>query len=435
MNVGFVIEPAKAIGITLFFVYAMKGSLTREMKGKYSGPFYIFFVYTIFITLLNIPIWPEDPSQVQGFFYSKWMRGPVQIFQVMIGLSIIVLILRSVRSIADTELALRVTIYAMIAICLYGLYIWFAQRYGLPYNTINRAGESGGKNIISAIVGGERVARAYSLTGEPKSLASNAVLLIALVFFSLNKWQGRYSVPKLTAVVAALGLVTLFLTYSTAGFVILALVFFAATLSSVWLPPMRKSLPLQCSFFGLLILAAYFYYGNELAPMISEVFSSRVSERLGGEGLFTYAEASMLSYFKDWPPHILFGVGLGGSAFYIRLYDIYSYSGNIAAPRGLVGFISDRGIIGLSLFLYAYASALKPIAKRARLHDEKAIIYARIYIFAIVALILIFTSARWYFQWFTIGILLASAQLAHNDLKLHWVKNYRTNKNRFKIHR
>ena len=186
-NVGIELTPAKLIGLLyLGFIILNPGHLS-QLKNKYFLPFISYYIYTIYLTLGMAIFWPDHSVAAQNFMYGNTMRGFVQIFQVLMGLAIVAVMmsgLTSAYSLFKVQVALLLT---MIFISIYGIYVWFAQRAGLPFNPLIRQGGLGGVELGRVIhhkIDGVYVMRAYSLTGEPKSLASNTCLGVVLTYFT-----------------------------------------------------------------------------------------------------------------------------------------------------------------------------------------------------------------------------------------------------------
>lgn len=418
-NVGVVLSPAKLIGI-MALVYVIVWRDAQAVFGNhYIVPFILFIVYGVCITLLMSIAWPDISVEQQGFFYSSSMRGLVQIFQQLMGISIVFLLVSRVIH-PITLYRVQVVMLAVSAlICIYGLYVWYAQQVGLPFNPITRQGGTGSQldHVIYSLVDGQVLVRAYSLTGEPKALAIFCCMGIVLSHFTVGRNWCLFRGTAGGAVLTGLFLITLYLTLSTAGYLILPILLATAAYLYFVTGLLSGGVAIRLVTFVVLAVGlATMMAGSPISEKLVPVLETRVSERLETQGLFTYAETSILRLWSDRPELLVTGVGLGGSSFYVRLYDASSYAGFTAAPRGIIGFVSDQGIIGLALFLFAFAQAARPIMAAARLPGPYRQVYAGILVVCAAKLVLLMTYSLWYVQWLTIGLLVASARLAEQEL-------------------
>jgi O-antigen ligase len=100
---------------------------------------------------------------------------------------------------------------------------------------------------------------------------------------------------------------------------------------------------------------------------------------------------------------LLSGMGLGGSSFYLREYTD-KYSGFTAAPRGVIGLLADRGIVGFLLLVVplgmTFAGLLGTVRGRP---DRQLLIPSAIYITH--GIIQWFTTTHWHLPWVVVGTL------------------------------
>lgn len=417
---GFVLSPAKLMGLVfLGFVLSVPKYLF-VFKNKYLKSFLSYYVYTFFLTLFMSIFWPSNDAEFQSFLYSSTMRGMVQITQTFMGLAIIIMVISSMTSV-NALYRMQVTLLvSMTLLCVYGIYVWLAQRMGLPFTPITRiGGELTTLNqLISTTIDGKMVIRAYSLSGEPKGLAVDACLGIILSYFTLAYRDTMFQRFGGQTSLIFLFLVTLYLTYSTAGYLILPIIFLSCLIVQWYVGIPSRKLFLHISILAAGTILASFLFEIDVGGKISAMLQERVEERIGDEGIFTYAEDAIIKFWSDRPELMLSGVGLGGSAFYIREYDIESYSGFIAAPRGIFGFIGDRGLIGLGLFYLALARCAQVMVTAVRLRSPNQYVYSGTLIICLVSGILLLTKSGWYLQWLAVGLACAGATLAEKEIRM-----------------
>lgn len=417
-NMGLVLSPAKLMSLMFLIHILMKPRKLSYLRNVHLRRFIRYYTYTVFLTLLMAIFWPDYNPVSQGFFYGNTMRGFVQIFQVVLGLAIVIVIISGLKFIYLLYRVQLTLLGSMTAIAFYGIYVWFAQNLGLPFNSITRQGGlTGGysDHVISTVIGGVQKIRAYSFTGEPKALAVNACFGIVLSLFTpANKTRIRSGI-KWKIVLIPLFLITLYLTYSTAGYLILPMILIAALTILTITDKLTHRLALNFGLVFLLGAGIMLVKQDSITTELTETFDHRIQFRLEDQGFFTYAEESMALFWSDNPLFCLTGVGLGGSSFYVREYDTLSYSGYLAAPRGIIGFIGDKGIIGLWLFFMALFKTAKIIYRAASSSSPHRQVYRGILIVCTVNFILMLTYSLWYVEWLTVGLACASATIAEKE--------------------
>lgn len=421
-NIGIVLTPAKLIGLVFLGFILLNPKYISYLSNRYFGNFLAYYVYTINLTLIMALFWPEQTVEAQGFYYGNTMRGIVQIAQVIMGLAIVIMMISGLTSAHSLFRAQFALLLSMTLISIYGLYVWFAQRTGLPFNPIIR---QGGLNpelnrVIATYVDGVRMVRAYSVTGEPKVLAVNASFGVILTYFTAANRSRLFGGLRGQLVLIPLFLVTLYLTLSTAGYLILPMVLLVALMSTVSVGQLSQRTVSRLVVFGIVALLAAFFSGYDLPGLVDKVttiLEDRVESRIGADGLFTFAEAAMVKFWTDSPFFVLTGVGLGGSSFYIRLYDTESYAGFVGAPRGIIGFIGDRGLIGLLLFGSALFKTSKVLVAAATSKSPNKTIYAGVLVICLVNGVFLLTYSLWYAEWLTVGLACSAATLAEREVR------------------
>jgi hypothetical protein len=169
---------------------------------------------------------------------------------------------------------------------------------------------------------------------------------------------------------------------------------------------------------AIILIPVTYFSGYDIVKSVSSIFETRVETRLDSDGMFTYAESSIVKFWEDQPYFAITGVGLGGSTFYVREYDTASYFGYIAAPRGIIGFVSDRGIVGLLLFLSALIKASRPLFAVAASKSPNRQVYRGILVICSVSTVMMFTAGQWHDEWLTVGLICAGAALANREMHM-----------------
>jgi len=423
---GLVLTPAKLLGLIFLGVLFFKPGLIKISKNKYFSNFKYYYIYTIYLTIIMSLFWPEFNASSQNFLYGNTMRGLVQIFQTFMGLAIIIVLMNSLTTIHSLFRVQVVMLLSMVSVSIYGLYVWFAQRSGLPFNPITRQGGTASKdyNAVQTIIDGVQVVRAYSITGEPKLLAVNACFGVILTYFTRAHQIRFLKGIKGEIFLMVLFLVTLYLTFSTAGYIILPIVIFVAIAVQFMVGQLNGDMIGRVLAFFVLMMIAAFLADIDIIGKIVSLFEDRVETRINESGIFTFAEAAMVNFWEDNPVYTISGTGLGGSSFYVRVYNTGAYEGYTAAPRGIVGFIGDKGVIGLLLFLLAVYKSTIPLMIASRSNSPNRAIFAGILIICLVNVVLMFTFSYWGSEWLTVALLCSGATLAERETHMRKVAAY-----------
>lgn len=408
-SIGFVLTPAKLLGLIAFVSIFLNRNFKIYEKGSKFAYFVPYFVYIVIGTVLNSFFWPSFETNSQGFAYSNEGRWLVQLFLFVLGISLVLFLVRYIRSWTDVDKILSITLLSMLLMAICGLYVYVAQRYGLPFPSIARADGLGTKSEITTDVLGLKVVRAYSLSGEPKGLASDMILGITLLLFVPLQNKG-YLVRKFRSMpIFLLMLLVLFLTYSTAGLVILPL---AACLAGFILVMTR----LEASAVGYValfsILAGLVFTFTNFGEHIGNVITDRLFNRVNESGLNSFAEDAIEIVWSNNPLRLLFGAGLGGANFYIREVDSFTYAGKIAAPRGIYGFLADKGLVGLFLYGMGSFMCMRLIWREMKSNAAYFQLARGALVFLVIGNLLVFTKSGWYFEWLVVGLTIACANIS-----------------------
>lgn len=388
VNLGFVLSPAKLISIIVLLIWIINGNM--KLRGtKFLHPLYTYYAYLLLLTLFASVFWPNYSAFNQGFFYSTGMRGFVQVFL----LTLQVIMVSYVNSMSREFSLLRVMYFyrwSLLFISFYGIYIWFAQIQGLPFTGVNRQGLGESGTAISFRLTDQVIFRAYSLTGEPKQLAVDSIIGL-IVWIDHFRSNPKYSLVKKIFIYTVF-ISSLYLTYSSSGYLIIVFVLFTITLVNL----LSKQIDTKSILIYLLIFPFFLIIGLkvQLFSPIKNMWDVRVSQRIEEESISGYAEEAAIQAIKDNPIILLTGVGLGGSTFFIRKYNSTKYAGYTAAPRGIIGFVFDQGILGLLLFLRVLYLPLRHHFGRL-LHFGKSNSVIIISL-GLLLFILTFTINQWY---------------------------------------
>lgn len=414
-NIGVVVEPSKLMAMLFAAYIFFNHQILNVWKYKYLFIFFPLYIYLLLSTVFISPMWPSGDNSQQGVMYSGVLRGYTQLIQIFLGLSIVTLFVYSIDSIDSILRSIKSIMFSLFTLCVYGLYVWTAQMTGLPFNPINRQGGGGAAgHVISESVDGIKLIRAYSFSGEPKQLASQAALGLAMLAsgFRTHLYQSRnlYTVVSFLVFSGAL-----FLTFSTAGYLLLPAMLIVPAGIILLKGSIRRRSVLLLGAAGLLLVFAPVYFAEAYLDQLIVIFNARIFDRLSEYGLFTYAEQAVLEIWRSAPYLSVTGVGLGGSTFFIREFDAESYAGFVAAPRGVIGFIADRGLIGLTLFLVPLLICYYKMIRVAKSVPAHAYVYYFTLVASLLHVVMLFTTGQWSDEWIAVSLAASGAIVAGRD--------------------
>lgn len=397
-GLGVVLDPAKGLALI-----ALASLLMRPLKLPAGGRTSLFYFlpwagYVAVLTMVRPATLGADQLGTTGFAYQNGPRAAVQLIQFTGGLAVAAHIQAFLTDPIRLANTLKNWHRALIAVAVIGVYTWIAQQAGLPRPTIGRGGETAYAQdyIISTVVNGRSMPRAYSVSGEPKALASDCVLAIAVGFAAFSLKGARTSTARPPVLASLTALITLVLTLSTAGyaFALLAVPGYAV-LSHKALRSSGRTAPIYMAL-GL-TLAGY------ALSTTSGLLESRTVDRVRNEGAFTVADSGILKHWETTPLDAVVGVGLGGANFVIRKHRQIDHN-LIVAPRGLLGIIADTGLTGFLLLVLGFIRC----ARDTRKWQGNSHLVGLIYIMAVA----LFTFSNWYLNWAAIGISSSIATLS-----------------------
>ena len=417
-NLGFVLDVGKLFGIVCLGFIAFNPAILKTegsklLKQKWA-PYYI---YCVAITVLFAPAWPDQAGGAEGVLYTS-LRWFVQIINLTLGFCIAIMIASVATSPKRLAVATKVMMVAAFILVSVGIYQYIAWKVGLPVNTIARQG--GIQSTIAAtMIGEQQTFRIYALAGEPKGFATSMCIpLVLLLLYGTRREVNP--LPKYCRIPVTLAfIVCLYLTLSTAGFVIVAIALLAAVIAQIYVKvEYRTGLYSVGSLVALVLVAAIIFDSDGLVEKIQSTYTERIESRLSSsEERFTYGEKGVFSMWADSPQSIVLGVGMGGSSFYIRNYRD-DYEGYTASARGIVGVLADIGILGVLLMYVPLISLIISTGARLRDHPYGAR-YIIVYIICCCGVTLMLTRAAWFFPYAVLGLLCAiNVTLKRHDKKI-----------------
>lgn len=271
-----------------------------------------------------------------------------------------------VKKNTDVFAARSALLHSILLMCILAWLQFAAYQFaGLNIFPINRAGDFDYNSNLLYSDGLQQIFRVNSIAGEPKHLGLAISVGIAILLASR---QSRPSGEKHFHLKLLIMLVTLYVTYSTTGYVTALVAVLAALIYQ------KKTSTLLVSGTILAVI-----FSASLTALDQSYLASGLSQ-LQRAGL-EVQDLAIFSALIDNPIHSLFGFGIGNIHHYAVGYlpsDFPLFKETpFKANNGLIYIISDFGIIGLTVFSLLYfksIKSLKSIQQGLISRDEKSAI-------------------------------------------------------------
>jgi hypothetical protein len=347
----------------------------------------LFILWAIIWSLFQIPFLDEYLNLSGGSFRSPILRSISQVIMFLLMLSPAWLIPQLVRRSEDIIAIGRSYIYSVGLLCSLGylqLFVWFfTGRDPLPLGIVNSMlGGLGVDQMLrtgTVFYGTDAICRMSSLGGEPRHLAANLIIGLALL-------QSQYLINGMNFSAKLLWLMLLIgtvLTYSTSGLIAYTVTLLTTFVITFVLQPQgkkgfshrRHSLFIFCAG----ILSIFF-----VAALVSSSKSSRSTsplEMIYERTLGRFEKSENLYYQEDFdgpiidfllsdPSKIFTGVGLGNAHLYSNSFldsrfERYAADTVMVSKRGYLRVISELGGFGLGILIiwfYLLSNSIRPLA-------------------------------------------------------------------------
>lgn len=400
-NLGFVLDSGKLLGIICACYIVLRPQTLNSPAVRFLQRTWLpYYMYCVGVTFVMMPFWPEVDGGATGILYTS-LRWVVQIVTMSLGFCVAIVVASVVTSTERLHSTTRIYIFSALILTIVGLYQYVAYPRGLPINTIARQGGLHSTTAASRI-DGERTFRPYSLAGEPKGFATSLCIPLILLFLVGNRsdvapFRRSLRIPALICVSVAV-----FLTLSTAGFLIVGLALVAAVIALAHIHvELGRAVRNMLSLSAIAISVALFLNADSVFERVQTIYRIRVHERVQSE-VFTYGELGMFAFWQDSPAFFVTGVGRGGSAFYIRQYRD-EYAGYTAVARGIIGELADIGLMGNILLYVPLISLLHSLGIRIR-NTPNSGDFVVAYLLCCCGVPMMLTKAAWIFPFTVMGI-------------------------------
>lgn len=327
-----------------FFITVVTNTHLLKLKGLNQS--IVFFLLYAFISAFLLSTFVIDfiPTQNPGFLRNEG-RYISQIINYSLLFSVFYIAYYHIKSQSDAFTLLKFLMYGLIVTSFIG----FSQEIiyiltGIDITPLE-GGESGIRQAAKYDYFGLPMIRINSLSGEPKSLGMYAALGIILIKV-LNTLQVK--LIKRQNIFFVLFFITLILTLSSSGFLLLAIMWILSEIILRYfklLPKISVGKFFTWVIMGILIIAFY--------EPLDSIINDRVTERDKIEDW----DAVVLEGLKENPQYLVFGSGLGNihniAEPYIGRFENLSFMENniFTAKSGYLRIISECGFIGFILFL------------------------------------------------------------------------------------
>lgn len=287
-------------------------------------------------------------------YYANYVTSPhiktrlvIQITSYINFVLIFIIARKECSKAKGTELLIKSFLITTSILCLYGLYQYFANKYGLPYRGIVYSATKTGFGSFHDST--DDIFRVNSFANEPKRLSYFLVIGLIILFKHRKIIIAKINLLRYV-LVTLLHVYILWLTYATSIYISLA-VFVFLLISYVLFISYNKLLFRQLLFLIIAAVSAYYYQTN----YFDSIYEARVEAQLENEEI--RAEVRGQEFLLNHPEMFILGLGPGNYNFALsKEYDgkagitINGYL--IPYNSGLMTYLFDFGILGLLLLLY-----------------------------------------------------------------------------------
>ncbi len=334
-----------------FLITAFTNTRLLQLKGLNGNV--IFFLLYAFVSafLLSSFVINFIPTKNPGFLRNEG-RYISQIINFSLLFSIFYIAYYHIKSLNDVYSLLKYFIYGIIVTSSIGI----MQEIVFVFTSVDITPLALDKSNIRTAGSFDYfdipMIRICSLSGEPKSLGMYATLGIILIHV-LNTLQLKLF--KRQSLFSVLFIVTLILTLSSSGFILLAILWVLSEIILRYfqlLPRISTAKFFSWIVIGIVIVT--------FSGPLDDIINDRVTERDKIEDF----DAVIIKGLKENPQYIIYGSGLGNihniAAPYINQFENLGFmEGSIfVAKSGYLRIISETGVIGFLLFLFFNAQII-----------------------------------------------------------------------------
>jgi hypothetical protein len=360
-NIGLTLSIDRMIAVIILLVILGRVGLDALVG---FGVFLLYVFGDTVVQSIELPGSAKDYPPLQGEY--RWL------FQLVIWGLYLAPAMYAAR-LANAELVTRayrvllgsVAVLSMLAIVQF--VVFYATGVDLfPIGILGPSGEMHAGMFDSASFMGGRVFRPCALGGEPKHLAYSIALALT-VLLADAMWRGPLGLSSRRRMgLAALFVAALVLAFSTQGFALVVANVVIVVGVTLWTRPRGKFRMMKPFIAIAAILAA-----GAFIPGLRDVVADRTVGRVSESGAIEDFNLAVWAWLREHPAKAILGVGLGNVHLYAAPFvpmevRHYMLDGVFVAKSGLLRLISELGIVGCGLFLYALIGPLARLVRRDR---------------------------------------------------------------------
>jgi len=404
VDIGFTITAYRLIIVIFWLCLPVYLSLRKHDSTLKFPPsikwLFAFVSYTIAVTLIAWFFIPE--IYIAGFARGEG-RWIFQIAMLLITISPALLPLIFFKKIEDVKTAGKVFIVSTAILCIIGWVQSLAfYLHGIALFPIPVEGLLGDiRRIITVDMFGVTFHRMHSLGGEPRDFSMTVAVAIILLLIARMGGYGKFKFSNLLLIFF---LMSLFMSLSTSGVVVLAMGLALIIILPFFTSKQRFKLAFKPIATVVAITALLFGAIVSVGILPLDIMKDILWERTFARTPIELFDAATLRFLSAHPQHGLFGMGMGNMHLYVRdylvQYGLYNPEAAWVVPMahdiifvplsGYLKLLSEIGIIGLILFLGAYLSPIRRNFKYSRYISDssfKSLVGGLSYfaIFAVVA--------------------------------------------------
>lgn len=315
---------------------------------------FLFLIYAFVVTLVLSLLFLPDIANEFPPFRGKY-RWAIQITMWLL-LFAPVFFFQTLKKICEIQKIYRILVTSVIILCVLGwvqVLAYFLFNFDpFPLGTLNPEGTFRQGLLFFQ---GVPILRMSSLGGEPKHLAYSIVTVLSIMFMQILYSQNKKPISKKESVIVLFLLLSLILTFSTQGFVLLLVDLPITFLSLYVLKDIKINKVIYIAFLLFISISVLIYFERDILQLLNE----RTFLRLQETGFIEDWNEAVLGFLRESPTYWFTGVGLGNihlyAQNYIPRYALPYMTGSVfVAKNGFLRLISEVGIIGFLFFLYAY---------------------------------------------------------------------------------
>lgn len=416
---GFSVQYSHALLMVMVIILAMavcvRPRIDRFLLSVPNTLYWVLLVYSFFSIFLSYNL----PVTGMGLGEQAWVRSIKQFLYVPLVIMSFMMLQVAVKGLSSIKAVMRVYIYSITVICIFGFYQFLAFSYELPYPVLLH-------NNLSVPQGyaqyyGE-VKRVSSLSGEPAMLGFLLAGVIGyMIPFVLRKQKVVLNV-QITYFIFIMVIITSILTTSFSTYIALVLLMGMVVVELV----LSKRYVFSFNIFVALMTFS-------LVLLITDnIFSHRLNASISGESYSTYIRSEMaLTAIRIFIDHPIFGVGIGNYGFYVNEYSGLNVD-KFWEPMGLLfKLLSELGVFGLALFVIPIIMVFKSLRfkfKRGMIGGQDMLVLKGVVYGLLTTLLVSFftiPSISWLNIWLFLGMLFSIDQrvLAYDSVGYYEANN------------